>query len=54
MTIKMPELTWGQCDVCQNVDINYFNYFAARDSCVDCDAAPIHIFKVEVKKAVLV
>jgi len=54
MTIKMPKLAWGQCNVCQNVDTYNFNDFGAIRSCYDCDAAPVEIFEVSVKKAVLI
>jgi hypothetical protein len=47
-SIKMPKVSYGKCMECQVAAEYYFSEFGSNEPCINCDASPINIIKVQL------
>jgi hypothetical protein len=46
--IKMPKVSYGKCQECQVAAEYFFSEFGSNESCINCNASPISIIKVQL------
>jgi hypothetical protein len=47
-SIKMPKVSYGKCQECQVAAEYYFSEFGSNEPCINCDASPSTIIKVQL------
>lgn len=50
--VTMPRVAYHNCELCSHIAEYYFNEYGTTEPCDYCGAAPIHLNKVNVTKAV--